>query len=123
MQNFSLLPLVAGAAATALMAFSTPALATGPLTLNGFCDQTAGGSWGSFDCTISWSGGSGAVTATFAPASPYTSVGVDSMSTNSAYLSGTCVIGHPAAVRATVTDSANSSVTKTFTATCYYYVP
>jgi hypothetical protein len=121
-----MLPLVAGAAATALMVLSTPALADGPLGFydDSECYQTVGGQTdGNFECMISWSGGTGAVTATFTPGNQYSSVGVQSSGSGYAYLVGSCTTNFTVIVNATLTDSANASVSRRFYTTCFRSVP
>jgi hypothetical protein len=114
------LPLLAGATATALMVLSAPALADTPLafdTVHSYCSQTAGGSHGAFECSIGWSGGTGAVTATFVAANQYT-YGIHVSDTSAGYLTGSCVTGHGAAITATLTDSVGASLSRNFATSC-----
>jgi hypothetical protein len=122
-----MLPLAAGAAATALMVLSAPALADTPLAFDSYssCYQTTGGyDTANFECDISWSGGTGAVTATFTPANQY-AFGLDVFDSGPGYadLTGGCSTGHSVAVTATLTDSTNVSVSKRFWSTCSQIVP
>jgi hypothetical protein len=128
MTNLKLLPLAAGAAATALMVLSTPALADTPLAFDSYssCYQTTGGyDTASFECDISWSGGTGAVTATFTPANSYTGgLIVFDSGPDYADLTGGCsTSGRSAAVTATLTDSTNASVSQRFWTSCSQIVP
>jgi hypothetical protein len=128
MTTLKLLPLAAGAAATALMVFSTPALADTPLAFDTSypaCDQTAAGPYeGSFECDIRWSGGTGTVTATFAPGNSSTSpIRVAWSSPGYAHVTGGCTTGRSASVIATLTDSTNASLSHGFSTGCLQTLP
>ncbi len=110
---------------SAATVFTMPAAnADDPLHFtSAWCEQTGGSYYYAYaECYFTWAGGTGPVTATFQPATAYTDIGAEDVSTGQADISLGCQTTRNAGVRATLTD-ATSTVVATAVLNCLTETP
>jgi hypothetical protein len=84
-------------------------------------EDTFGPGWDNLSCQVSWTGGTGAVTVSFANGNDWTSVdsAPDEEGPNYATTSGICLSAHAAIINATLTDSTGATATRTLRFACH----